>query len=186
MPFNETNRSESVPTQGWCERSGASLVRLFRSAFPRQAKVGAERCALPLPSAIVLLALPACQSPRPMEGTASGQGLTSAVVYGRILSAAGTPVPGATVSANVHGQSANCRPGGPGLTGGFPVTSDSAGNYRQVVTAPVAPTELCVSVRVVPPTGSGLSTAGASGSRVRVLPDTSSVRDSVRVDVRVP
>lgn len=186
MPMHETHHSGSVPTQGWCERPGAQWARLFRSAFPQSLKVGAKRSILSLTSAIVLLVLPACQSPGPVEGTASGQGLTSAVVFGRILSAAGTPVVGATVSANVHGEAANCRPGGPGLTGGFPVTSDTAGNYRQVVTAPVAPTELCVSVRVVPPTGSGLSPAEASGSRVRMLPNASATRDSVRVDIRVP
>jgi hypothetical protein len=132
-----------------------------------------------------LLGLLACQSPGPIEGQ-TGHGVTSAVVYGRVLSAAGAPVPGATVRANVHTDSTSCRPGGPGLTGGAPATSDTAGYYRQLVAAPVSPTELCVSVRVTPPTGSGLSPAGEAGGRVRMHPDTSAVRDSLRVDVRLP
>lgn len=137
-------------------------------------------------SLFALLGLVACRSAGPVEGEQPGLSVTTAIVYGRVLTAAGAPVAGATVRANVHGDSTNCRPGGAGLSGGGPATSDAAGNYRQVVAAPVVPTELCVSVRVTPPTGSNLNPGGDAGKRVRMLPEGNSARDSLRVDIRLP
>jgi hypothetical protein len=170
------NRVPRVP-----ENSGASSVKAPRRARPRDATsvARARRATWLLP----LLGTLGCQSSGPVE---SDQHVVTAFVYGQVLTAAGAPVPGARVRANVHDDSASCRPGASGLTGGSPATSDAAGRYRQLVSAPVLPTELCVSVLVTPPAGSGLSEAGVAGGRVRLLPDTSTVRDSLRVDVRLP
>lgn len=135
--------------------------------------------------AVTVLSLVVAAACRPESSVTSDHSLTRAVVYGRVLTAAGAPVPGATVRANVHGSDDTCRPGGPGLTGGGPVTTDAEGRYRQRVSAPLAPAEFCVSAQAIPAVESGLPTAGVGGVRVRMRPDTGPL-DSAQADIRLP
>jgi len=127
----------------------------------------------------------ACRPESPVSPSSGEYALVSAVVYGRVLTAAGAPVPDVTVRANVHGSDDSCRPGGPGLTGGWPVTTDADGRYRQKVWAPVAPAEMCVSAVATPAAGTGLSAAGVGGVRVQMRPDPGPL-DSARADIRLP
>jgi hypothetical protein len=134
--------------------------------------------------ALSAVAATACRPESPVRS--SGEyALVSAVVYGRVLTAAGAPVPDVTVRANVHGSDDSCRPGGPGLTGGGPVTTEADGRYRQKVWAPVAPAEMCVSAVATPAAGTGLSAAGVGGVRVQMRPDPGPL-DSARADIRLP
>lgn len=112
--------------------------------------------------------------------------LIAAVVYGRVTNALGDAVVNAEVMASAHEDSADCLAGRNGLSGGVPARTDARGYYRDNVTAPLLPAELCVSLRVVPVRGGPVAIAGGD-KKVRLrYPEAGRILDSVSVDVRIP
>jgi hypothetical protein len=112
---------------------------------------------------------------------------TSAVVYGRVSDESDNSLALASVKASVHSDSSSCRAGSNGLNGGAPVIADAQGRYRAVVSVPLAPTTLCVSVSVRP-NGAPLSALFVKGGertvRMRVL-GTGVALDSVAYNVQI-
>jgi hypothetical protein len=112
--------------------------------------------------------------------------LASAVVYGTLTTAAGTPLRNVRVVPATHvNDDANCRVGLNGTRSSLPVTSDSLGNYRAVLVAPIISQRACVSVRLL-----GIGSPGATdvigGGNTTVLLTLRNPPDSVRIDVRIP
>lgn len=108
---------------------------------------------------------------------------TSAIVFGTVRSASGTPVPGARVS--VEARETSCR--GTQI-GGEDAIADTSGAYRVRLRSPEAPTAVCLVVTGVPPTSSGMMSGSDTGHVVRMQPDygRDESTDSVRVDLTLP
>jgi hypothetical protein len=106
---------------------------------------------------------------------------TSAIVYGRVTTATGTPVAGARVRVEAFRNT--CEGFASGLTNVEPVTAVD-GSYRDQSLSPAAPFRACLRVTAMPPAGSGLSAQTVEGAEVQFLDDyRGRERDSVRVDV---
>lgn len=112
--------------------------------------------------------------------------LIEATVYGRVTNALGEAVVNAAVTAIAHEDSADCRAGRNGLSGGVPARTNAQGFYRDNVTAPLLPARLCVSLRVVPVLGGPVTIAGGDRTVRLSYPEAGRALDSVNVDVRIP
>lgn len=149
---------------------------------------GAALCPCRLVAVIVVFnaSLAGCNSTSTAAETSSD--LTSAVVYGSVADAAGAPLVGALVKASVHADTTDCKVGTNGLSGGAPVASDGLGRYRAVVSVPLLPQRLCVSLRVMP--GGSASSAefvrGGERSVMLKAPADGIALDSVMYNVRAP
>jgi hypothetical protein len=137
---------------------------------------------------MTLVALPMSACERSASGPEIDFALTSGIVYGRVFTAAGLPVVGVTVRADVDIGQASCQSGAGGLSGGRAVVSDSAGRYRQVVTAPFLPRTMCVFVNVPAQANILSSPLTITGDFFLRMTSASSSQpsDSVQVDVRLP
>lgn len=108
---------------------------------------------------------------------------SAAIVYGRVTTAGGAAVGGATVRAKADdglcGSGVWSGSGSPDV-----VTTNSTGAYRQRIVG-FSRARYCVSVSALPPAGSGLDSATASDEvQFKDLRDIP--YDSVRVDLRLP
>ena len=117
--------------------------------------------------------------------TEDGGTIPSGVVFGQVTVADGTPAAGVSVAANVHDSAAECCEARNGLSGGAPVQADGRGFYRKVVTAPLVPVPLCASACVVPAVGTPITGPVSVAARAITL-TTDRLRDSVRIDLRMP
>ncbi len=132
--------------------------------------------------AMVSVTSAACQSSSEIRESP----LIFGLVYGRVTNAAGAPVVNAEVHATAHFDTTDCRLGRNGVSGGASVRTDANGFYRDDVTAPVAPTSLCVSVTVVPSQGAAKTIGGGDRSVRLEYQASGRALDSVNVDVRIP
>jgi hypothetical protein len=123
----------------------------------------------PLALAIVLIA---CSEPTQSCDVC----LYSAIVYGRVSNAAGSPVVGASVQAGIGTRP--CASEAPAFE--RLGTTDPAGQYRGQVLSPV-PSPSCLKLGIL---REGGIIAGGEASDVRFNP--SRPYDSVRVDLQVP
>lgn len=113
---------------------------------------------------------------------------SSALVYGTVTSADGSPVPAAMVTAS------GWRLGCPGEGGKGPffdspdLATDESGEFRTVVTALLGPELMCLVVRADPSADSGLLPMADTGATVMLTPDFNRAEpmDSVRVDLVLP
>lgn len=124
-------------------------------------------------SVTLLAAAAACSSPNSVLAD-----LTAAVAYGVVSTTNGGPVVNANVAASAYPLP--CPAGATGLDGR--TRTDSRGMYRLEITTPTAPTTMCISVTVTPPTGTAKTVYG----QVQFKPRGSTPYDSVRVDVILP
>lgn len=139
-------------------------------------------CARWLIVAMAVLSVVGCQNSASIRESSLIVGL----VYGRVTNAAGDPVVNAEVHATAHLDSSDCRLGRGGVSGGAPVRTDARGYYRDDVTAPVAPTTLCVSVTVIPFRGAAQTLGGGDRSVRLTYQAAGRVLDSVNVDIKIP
>ena len=134
-------------------------------------------------AAVVTLSLVGCK--HSSSGTEVDFALIYGIVYGRVLTPTGIPVAGVTVRADVDISQATCQTGAGGFSGGQAVVSDSAGRYRQIVTAPLLPKTMCVFVKVPPQAGIPSSPLTITGNfHLRMAP-ADQTRDSIQVDIRL-
>jgi hypothetical protein len=107
---------------------------------------------------------------------------TSAVVYGRVTTATGTPVNGARVK--VEAFKTTCGVGFVAAESSIPPLSGPDGSYRDRPLAGIAPFRACLRVTVTPPASSGLSARIVEGPEVQFRDDYPRPNpDSVRIDV---
>jgi hypothetical protein len=127
-----------------------------------------------------LLTLGACSDPDPLCDICT----TSAIIYGRVLDAGGSPVAGTEVLIEARRDSCTSAE--------IPATSEPGlltaldGTYRARLIAATGNFTACPRVTVGPSGSPGPITV--DGAAVEFLPDFGSNqrRDSVRVDVEVP
>lgn len=150
------------------------------SATKRQALVRQGGFAL----AILLSSVGACT--RSTEGDEVT--LSSGFVYGRVFSASGAPLRGATVAAVAHFDTTSCRAASASADIGENSESDSLGRYRSRVSTPLGPSVRCISVRARAPGAPGALSyrRGAVGLLRLSLNTDRGARDSLAVDVHLP
>jgi hypothetical protein len=111
---------------------------------------------------------------------------TSAVVYGNVRDATGTPVPNVVIQIQAFASNDS------GLTspvGGTNITpqSDAFGAYRDQPLSPLGPFHAVVAVRATPPRTSGFLATTVSGAHVDFRSDfDGGSRDSIQVDIVLP
>lgn len=110
--------------------------------------------------------------------------LTSAVVFGEVSGADGSAVGNASVAA--EGWRLGCPDeGGSGPLEGSEGSTDSDGTYRLVLEERgLSPQELCLVVRVEPPSNTSSGAVADTGTSVMLREERPI--DSVRVDLSLP
>jgi hypothetical protein len=106
--------------------------------------------------------------------------LTSADVVGTVM-ADGQPLAGASVNAEVSSGACG-SPGLPSFDG--PVFTSVSGSYRVRASVSAPPGLRCVTIRITPPSGSGLQSRTDTVAALRFRPEWTgpAARDSARVD----
>lgn len=134
--------------------------------------------------AILLTTVSACT--RSTEGDEVT--LSSGFVYGRVFSASGAPLRGATVAAVAHFDTTGCQAASAPADVGENAESDSLGRYRSRVSTAFGPGVRCISVRARAPGAPGALAyhQGAVGLLRLTLNTDRGARDSLAVDVYLP
>lgn len=134
-----------------------------------------------LASVAILLFMAACRDNTPPRCDICA---TSAIIYGTVRCADGTPVPDVTITIEAHAQSCN----GPTYTSSDPVRTANDGSYRSAPKSLTGPFLACLVVSGLPPAGTGLRAAADSGATVMFRADYGGdgQHDSTRADLVLP